>query len=163
MSGVWRMCIHTVSQGNNFMSIDGFRICLNILWKIIRKAHECVFWVEISHKWFSWPGNPRMPFSVYHMPLLRVFWGIFSSNRHKFNSEFKTQSSALTWWRYADGSNDMITSRWHHFGPSLGAPTICMTSLRFNDVNHNAAMWYNVWSGKTSHGRIARLTMANVW
>jgi hypothetical protein len=26
---------------------------------VIRKPHECVFWVEISHKWFCWPGNPR--------------------------------------------------------------------------------------------------------
>jgi hypothetical protein len=24
----------------------------------IRKPHECVFWVEMSHEWFSWPGNP---------------------------------------------------------------------------------------------------------
>jgi hypothetical protein len=24
----------------------------------VRKRHACVFWVEISHSWFSWPGKP---------------------------------------------------------------------------------------------------------
>jgi hypothetical protein len=26
---------------------------------LIRKPHSCVFLVEISHEWFSWPGNPQ--------------------------------------------------------------------------------------------------------
>jgi hypothetical protein len=55
--------------------------------------------------------------------------------------KFETQSSALTSrWRYADGSNDAITSI--SLGPVVRRPTIRMTSLKFDDVNHNAPMWY---------------------
>jgi hypothetical protein len=156
----------------------------------IRKLHECVFGVKISHEWFSWPGNPRdrrsrkprvwyfhskntrVPFFVYHMPLLRVFWGIFSSNRRKFNSEIQDPNS--TWCR------DYVK------------PTGAMPRLRHNDVTPTGAMMSlghvgrhsnnthdvtevlrrqsqctcvfdtTVQSGKILHDWIARLTMAKI-
>jgi hypothetical protein len=76
---------------------------------IIRKPHKCVFWVEISHEWFSWPGG-RVDFPgqenhkcyistqkthkcrflfITWMTLMRASRDIFSSNRRKFNSEIQ--------------------------------------------------------------------------
>jgi hypothetical protein len=68
---------------------------------------------------FMEADNTRSGFSRPHTIIIKVFWGIFISNRRKFNLAFKTQSSA------------------RHLGPSLGAPTIRMTSLSFHNVNHN--------------------------
>jgi hypothetical protein len=64
--------------------------------------------------------------------------------------KFKTQSSAVTsqmtrWRRYTNGGHDDVTPTgvMTSLGPVVRRSTICMTSLRFNDVYHNAAMWYN--------------------
>jgi hypothetical protein len=112
----------------------------------IRKLHECVFWVEISHSWFSWPGKPT------RLPLLSVFWGIFSSNRRKFNSEIQDpkfgHDVAMTLRRREQWCDYVAMTLhrqawWRHLGPSLGAQAIRITSLRFHDVNLNTPVWYN--------------------
>jgi hypothetical protein len=124
-----------------------------------KTARVCI--LEISHEkprprksWVRYfhSRNTRVPFSVYHMTLIWELWGILSSNRGKCNSEIKdpkfSLDIAMTLRRREQWRNDVTMTlrrqgRWCHFGPSLGAPSIRMTSLRFYDVNHNAAMWYN--------------------
>jgi hypothetical protein len=74
---------------------------------------------------------------------MRAFWGILSLN---LIQKFKTQSLAVTLHRREHWRDNVTMTlcrqeRWRHLGPSLGAPTICMTSLRFNDIYHNAAMY----------------------
>jgi hypothetical protein len=108
----------------------------------IRKPHECVFWVEISLMVFfagkptrqqvEWVSRPRKPwvwyfhsrntwvvFSVYYMPLIIVFWGIFSSNHRKFNSEIQDPKSGL--------DVAMTLRRWKQWRDDV-MPTGAMTS-----------------------------------
>jgi hypothetical protein len=120
-------------------------------------------WVK-PRVWYFHSKNTRVPFSVYH----NATEAYFSSNHRKFNWEIQDPKFglhvAMTLNQWVQWFNNVTMTlrrqeRWCHFGPSLDAPTIRMTSLRFNDVNHNAAMWY----GKISHSWIVRLTMAKVW
>jgi hypothetical protein len=73
---------------------------------------------------------------------MRAFWGTFSSNRHKCNSEIQDPKFGH------DVANDVTTSRrreqWRDnvtptgamtsLGSVIRRSTICMTSLRFNDI-----------------------------
>jgi hypothetical protein len=121
-----------------------------LAWKPTRPQVEWVSQPRKPRVWYFHSKNTRVPFSVYHMPLLRVglFWGIFSSNRRKFNSEIQDPKFSLDVTR-REQWRDYVTmtlrrqEQWCHLGPSFGGPTICMTSLRSHDVYHNAAVWYN--------------------
>jgi hypothetical protein len=68
---------------NVILCISGIKLLL-----FLKPTRPHVEWVSQAKKTTSviYFHNTRVPFSVYHMPLLRVFWGIFSSNHRKFNS-----------------------------------------------------------------------------
>jgi hypothetical protein len=105
-----------------------------------------VFWVEISHEWFSCPGNPRDR-RLSRFPKPSKPWVIFSLKKHtsaifclshatiksilrhilarivaNLIQKFKTQSSTLTSrWDYATGAMTLRRhERWRHLGLSLG-------------------------------------------
>jgi hypothetical protein len=68
-------------------------------------------------------------------PGLHLHKGIFNSNLHKFNSEIQdpkfghdVANDTITSRRYADRSDDII------WGPVARRSTICVTSLRLNDI-----------------------------
>jgi hypothetical protein len=120
----------------------GFVCCVAIKNRI-RKPHECVFWVEISHEWLSWPGNPwNRRSSGFPRPRKPRVW-YFHSIKHtsavfclshdtkwehleadlarivaNFIQKFKTHSLAVTLQmmrrRYVNWSNDAITSQWRY-------------------------------------------------